>query len=207
MSKMEKSAVSHSTQEMPRKRPRPSSSSTNKKQGPKRSHYFKSKASHDDAKNDESEEPSDDHGNSSDVGSESVYGEVSTHESSSELPEEDDSDEQPKRKRKSTSTVAAQKQSASGSGDSELWREGASTGLPPGTQIIIKKPKARDAGKTPYSDGSIHPNTILFLQDLKANNDREWFKSKLRPSQFAAPMAFLSLLNDPLCRIVHLVVQ
>ncbi|KAF2083205.1 hypothetical protein K490DRAFT_52251 [Saccharata proteae CBS 121410] len=58
----------------------------------------------------------------------------------------------------------------------ELWRAGAETGLDPGTQIIIKKPKPRAAGKTPYTDDTIHPNTFLFLQDLAKNNDREWLK-------------------------------
>lgn len=42
--------------------------------------------------------------------------------------------------------------------DTDLWKSGAK--LTPGTQIIIKKPKARDAGDTPYSDGTIHPNTM-----------------------------------------------
>lgn len=62
--------------------------------------------------------------------------------------------------------------------EKELWKPGAK--LEPGTQIIIKKPQAREAGDTPYEDGTIHPNTMLFLKDLAANNDRSWLKSKLR---------------------------
>ncbi|KAL6162691.1 hypothetical protein ACJQWK_11610 [Exserohilum turcicum] len=58
--------------------------------------------------------------------------------------------------------------------ESELWKPGAK--LEPGTRLIIKKPKARDAGDTPYQDHTIHPNTMLFLQDLAANNDRKWLK-------------------------------
>lgn len=58
----------------------------------------------------------------------------------------------------------------------ELWRPGIKTGLAPGTQVIIDKPKARPAGKVPYKDNTIHPNTMLFLSDLVENNDREWFK-------------------------------
>ncbi|KAF2149602.1 hypothetical protein K461DRAFT_231011 [Myriangium duriaei CBS 260.36] len=58
----------------------------------------------------------------------------------------------------------------------ELWRQGVSTGMAPGTEVVIKKPKARPAGKTPYADDRIHPNTLLFLGDLKMNNDREWLK-------------------------------
>ncbi|KAK5687624.1 hypothetical protein LTS10_001764 [Elasticomyces elasticus] len=55
-------------------------------------------------------------------------------------------------------------------------KTGESTVLEPGTQVIIKKLKARPAGKTPYSDDKIHPNTLLFLKDLAANNNREWLK-------------------------------
>jgi hypothetical protein len=40
----------------------------------------------------------------------------------------------------------------------------------------IPLPKARDAGDTPYEDSRIHPNTFLFLKDLKANNNRDWLK-------------------------------
>jgi hypothetical protein len=40
----------------------------------------------------------------------------------------------------------------------------------------IPLPKARDAGGQPYEDSRIHPNTFLFLKDLKANNNRDWLK-------------------------------
>lgn len=43
---------------------------------------------------------------------------------------------------------------------------------------MIKKPKARPAGKTPYASHTIHPNTFLFLHELKGNNNREWLKSR-----------------------------
>jgi hypothetical protein len=56
-----------------------------------------------------------------------------------------------------------------------FWRPGAK--LAPGTQLIIKKPKAREAGETPYLDETLHPNTMLFLKDLAAHNDRQWLKS------------------------------
>ncbi|CAK4031512.1 Hypothetical predicted protein [Lecanosticta acicola] len=46
----------------------------------------------------------------------------------------------------------------------------------PGREVIIKKPKARPAGKTPYTDDRIHPNTLAFLAELKANNKRDWLK-------------------------------
>ncbi|KAJ4297779.1 hypothetical protein N0V90_005674 [Kalmusia sp. IMI 367209] len=59
--------------------------------------------------------------------------------------------------------------------DEQLWKQGAK--LEPGTQVIIKKPKAREAGDTPYTDETIHPNTMLFLSDLAAHNDRQWLKA------------------------------
>jgi hypothetical protein len=94
--------------------------------------------------------------------------------------EEDESEsevEESKSRRKSSSKKAATGKSKTVSGG-ELWREGVKTGLGPGQQVVIKKPKARPAGKVPYSDGSIHPNTLLFLKDLKGNNNREWLKSE-----------------------------
>lgn len=60
--------------------------------------------------------------------------------------------------------------------EKDLWKPGAK--LAPGTQLIIKKPKARDAGDTPYTDATIHPNTMLFLTDLTANNERQWLKCR-----------------------------
>jgi hypothetical protein len=58
--------------------------------------------------------------------------------------------------------------------EEDLWRSGAK--LSPGTQVIIKRPKAREAGSVSYTDDTIHPNTMLFLSDLAANNERQWLK-------------------------------
>lgn len=58
----------------------------------------------------------------------------------------------------------------------ELWRPGVKTGLAPGEALFIKLPKARETGKMPYKDDTVHPNTLLFLEELKENNDREWLK-------------------------------
>ncbi|KAF4549863.1 Hypothetical protein D9617_19g101680 [Elsinoe fawcettii] len=46
----------------------------------------------------------------------------------------------------------------------------------PGTEVVIKKPKAKGPGKTPYKDERVHPNTLEFLGALKENNRREWLK-------------------------------
>lgn len=64
-----------------------------------------------------------------------------------------------------------------GKGGKELWREGVRTGLGPGKEVFISLPKARDPGNVSYEDHTIHPNTMLFLRDLKDHNEREWFKS------------------------------
>lgn len=61
-------------------------------------------------------------------------------------------------------------------GEEELWKPGAK--LAPGTRLVIKKPKARDAGDTPYADDTVHPNTMIFLQELAENNERQWLKCK-----------------------------
>lgn len=58
----------------------------------------------------------------------------------------------------------------------ELWREGVRTGLGPGKEVFIPKPRARDAGDVAYRDETLHPNTRLFLLDLAENNEREWLK-------------------------------
>ena len=78
------------------------------------------------------------------------------------------------------------KSSLSGGKSAELWRPGADIEAAPGTEVIIKKPKARAAGDTPYRPDTIHPNTMLFLGDLKRNNDREWLKS-MRTSRAEKP--------------------
>ena len=85
-------------------------------------------------------------------------------------PDEDVSDEESASK-KGTPRGRPQKKQAN---EKELWKSGAK--LEPGTQLIIKKPKAREAGDTPYTESTIHPNTMLFLKEIKANNDRQWLK-------------------------------
>ncbi|KAL5406961.1 hypothetical protein PMIN04_011878 [Paraphaeosphaeria minitans] len=60
-------------------------------------------------------------------------------------------------------------------GGEELWKSGAKLEL--GIQVIIKKPKAREAGDIPFTNETIHPNTMLFLSDLATHNDRQWLKA------------------------------
>ncbi|KAK0751195.1 hypothetical protein B0T18DRAFT_443755 [Schizothecium vesticola] len=43
--------------------------------------------------------------------------------------------------------------------------------------VFIPHAKIRDDGGVPYTDERVHPNTLEFLKDLKANNVRSWLKS------------------------------
>ncbi|KAL9004198.1 MAG: hypothetical protein Q9188_002971 [Gyalolechia gomerana] len=58
----------------------------------------------------------------------------------------------------------------------ELWRPGVKSDLAPGEEVFIRLPKARGDGGVMYKEGIIHPNTMAFLGDLRANNEREWLK-------------------------------
>lgn len=172
----EKDTIPKLSEVISRKKTRVSKSepSSTKKQGPTKSHYFKPNKNNDDDEHEDLVE-SPDHTTGtedSDSPQDTNYGDVSDHESTGSPDEDDYSDEQPKRKRKGTSLGATLKKPAERKIGHELWRAGTAINAPPGTRVIIKKPKARSAGNTPYSDGSIHPNTLLFLKDLKANNDR-----------------------------------
>ncbi|KAL1881508.1 hypothetical protein Plec18167_003104 [Paecilomyces lecythidis] len=113
--------------------------------------------------------------------------ESASSEQDSETPDEDDTPKKRKNqgdRRKSTkgkdpethTHEQEQNETITSTKGKELWREGVRTGLGPGKQVFIKKPKAREPGNTPYQDQTIHPNTMLFLQDLKENNERQWLK-------------------------------
>ena len=49
-----------------------------------------------------------------------------------------------------------------------------------GVRKVIVKPhpinRMKSDGGISYEDDKIHPNTIVFLRDLKANNNRQWLK-------------------------------
>lgn len=116
-------------------------------------------------------------------------------------PDDDASDDEPATK-KGTPRGRTQTKSANSrqAGEKELWKPGAK--LEPGTQLIIKKPKARDAGDTPYSESTIHPNTMLFLKEIKANNDRQWLKCMSRTScSHVTIMSKLWTVHDPDFRV------
>jgi hypothetical protein len=109
---------------------------------------------------------------------ESAFEDAESKDLSSESEEEDASEDDVKPKKgtprgrltKRTALPLHQKQHS----EKELLKSGGKLAL--GTQLVIKKPKARSEGDTPYADETIHPNTMLFLKDLAANNDRQWLK-------------------------------
>lgn len=115
----------------------------------------------------------------------SGYEDEEPNETSEDEPEDESSeeDEKPTVRRKSgVSVKKSTPTSAKGRPKTkdEIWQSGAA----PGTQMIMKKPRARSPGDTPYTDETIHPNTMLFLKDLAANNDRQWLKSKSTRHRF-----------------------
>lgn len=102
-------------------------------------------------------------------------------------PESEDASDSEEDQRKQRTKRKTNKRPSAGVGssvspalkkDTELWRPGVSTGLGPGKQVFIEKPKPRGDGGIKYVPERIHPNTMAFLKDLKNNNDREWLKSK-----------------------------
>lgn len=100
----------------------------------------------------------------------------------SESESEDGYDSEEDNKRKKRQRKLPGKTSANGVANvasKDLWREGVKTGLGPGKQVFIAKPKPKGDGGVKYVSDKIHPNTMSFLTDLKANNDREWLKSML----------------------------
>lgn len=118
----------------------------------------------------------------------SVNQETSSSEPDTEDEDEDDSDGD---RRRSASKKKANRQAGAGAASGakavfsavlekgkELWRPGVKTGLGPGKQVFIEKPKPRGDGGITYVPENIHPNTMTFLRDLKDNNDREWLKSQ-----------------------------
>ena len=105
-------------------------------------------------------------------------------ESESPEPSSDDSAPKKKRKRGPSASKANRKVAVKTNGDGvvvgskgqELWRPGVKSKLAPGEAVFVPLPKARGDGGIKYEEGKVHPNTMLFLGDLRANNDREWLK-------------------------------
>lgn len=156
------------------KRLKESADNTPKSSTPKKSKYFE------ESEGDDDEEEADD----SVDAEESGYDESDDSlEASSDEASEDEYDSEDDKK--ASQTQRRQTSSAKTSGGigativetgKQLWREGVKAGLGPGKAVFIEKPKPRGDGGIPYVPDRIHPNTMLFLADLKANNERQWLK-------------------------------
>lgn len=161
------------------KRTKQATSSVAAKLDARKSKYFE-QDSHDEQ---DPSEPFSDAGSAADPeasGYEDEDGGATSSALSSEAASEPDvSGEEEKKPRKRGRPNADGKAVKKQSKNEEVWRPGVKAGLGPGTQLVIKKPKARGAGSTPYSSDRIHPNTMLFLRDLAGNNDREWLRRKM----------------------------
>lgn len=137
---------------------------------PTKSQYFEkeeSEESEDSVSEEESKE-------ASDFGSAEVSATENDDEDEDEYESEDDAPRSAKR--------GPPKKSA-GKESQIVFKPGSK--LPPGTRLVIQKPKARQAGSTPYRDERIHPNTMLFLKDLLKNNDRNWLKCTTTVQRFS----------------------
>ncbi|RMZ23763.1 hypothetical protein D0859_12187 [Hortaea werneckii] len=145
------------------------------KTAPIKSHYFTSKDEQENEISDESQ---------SQDGGDSEFDQLESEEESLESDDADDDDQDSEKESKSRngSTQAKRRQSSTAvkTKGTNVWKTGVKAGLGPGNEVVIKKPKARAAGRIPYSDESIHPNTFLFLKELKENNNREWLKRPMR---------------------------
>lgn len=149
-----------------------SSPATSTKTTPKKSKYFEH-----DSSEPESESEIEKEGSGYEDEDESASLVSSPPESEVEDQDEDSaSEDAAPRKRRKVGRKSNGNAVPTGKKGQELWRPGVKSTAAPGEAVFIKLPKPREAGKTPYTDSTIHPNTFLFLKDLRANNDREWLK-------------------------------
>ena len=147
-----------------------------RKATPTKSQYFETQDDVSTGEVDQDDEFTSENEDGSDFGEEADE----VQSSGGEKGDDYDSDDKSKSRKKTTPRTGTTSSATIRTKGSEVWRTGVKAGLGPGNQVVIKKPTARPAGKTPYSDETIHPNTLLFLKELKENNDRQWLKSKFR---------------------------
>ncbi|KAK7967112.1 uncharacterized protein PG986_001389 [Apiospora aurea] len=108
---------------------------------------------------------------------------------SKQAKEEDDSDAGPPRKRGRPSKAATPRATPKGrskaaaaaaaSGHGEASDDDDDDEFDEGNRVTFEPlPQLRDTGGIEYEDTRIHPNTLVFLKDLKANNKRSWLKAR-----------------------------
>lgn len=120
-----------------------------------------------------------------DVEDDELDAEMASEEESDEYLSEDDRPKKRKRatprSRPTSAKSSVKRTSAAGDADDTPTKNGKSVG---DGEYLIRKLAARSAGKTPYAPHTLHPNTLLFLRELKANNERDWFaQNELRYKQ------------------------
>ncbi|KAI9786423.1 MAG: hypothetical protein M1839_006883 [Geoglossum umbratile] len=156
-------------------RSNPKSQAQHAKPTPKKSKYFGPQTTSDNNKDEDHGEPSSSESDSDylDAG----FGYDDDNAPSSADPGSEGSSEEsakPKVQQRAARRKPPFKAKLPNSG--ELLKEGVKTGLAPGKEVRVRLPKAREAGDISYQGDRIHPNTLLFLRDLRDNNDREWLK-------------------------------
>ena len=160
----------------------------------KKSKYFEGPDSDEDedadpTSADEEEEEASDFADADDASLAEPESSPSPSPSVSDVSDSSDEEEDGKKKKKKQPSKHGRKPTAAEAGAAgivgavveagkELWRQGVKTGLGPGKQVFIERPKPRGDGGVKYVPGRVHPNTMAFLADLKKNNDREWLKSE-----------------------------
>ena len=142
---------------------------------PSKSKYFEDPDSEDDHVLENEESGYEDEGSDLSVADEPSSDEVESEDDYGSKEETRARKRKPKKSSEATSGLGAVVNAVLEEGK-ELWRPGVKAGLGPGKQVFIEKPKPRSDGGIKYVPGKIHPNTMAFLKDLKANNDREWLK-------------------------------
>lgn len=112
----------------------------------------------------------------------SQYFDDSDEVNSKEVEEVEEEDLQPKKKRGRPSKKQTPKKEESEEPyqDEEEQQEdddedSDDSDAPPKV-TFIPLPKLLDHGGIEYEDAKLHPNTVLFLKELKANNRRPWLK-------------------------------
>ena len=177
-----------------------SGTSSVSKTTPKKSEYFEQESEHSEP---DSESGADDASDFDDEASSSLPSE--TEEDSEDAY---DTDEHPKRRRSGggrAKPVPKPEPASVRNGKlkgGELWREGAKIDAAPGEEVYIALPKARGPGSTPYRDDALHPNTMLFLGDLKKNNNRPWLKAH-DPDFRQAQRDFASFVDAITSRLIE----
>ena len=138
------------------KRIKDSESKTPASATPKKSKYFEAPDSEDEDVGEPTPDDSEASGYEDDDDDDDVEAEASLSETASEDDYDSGRDAKPRRaqgRKKAGGTPATIGKS------SQLWREGVKTGLGPGKQVFIAKPKPRGDGGIKYLPERIHPNS------------------------------------------------